>query len=1083
VLPRKPANKSVSLKLPGKTGAGSPTATGSLPCTGITGVPVRRSCSADVAWADTFPEALARQQLPAHKRTQVGSRASAVELLGEKLASTAPAVVQKEASGRPPVPTRPSPGVNSSDRRRNLASAASPPSPGSKHNNSAADDDLDDTCSEVGRVFAPVVAAPLNSLPRGGRGIMVGRGAGFRGVGGGLSRGRGMQAARNIPPTVEGDLVALLVGGHEPARRPSSRPSSSPSISDVGEAFPGLPREAWPESGLLEDGEDDNGDSEVAELASQIHRDLLVRRLLDSGDTNTGEGGVTTSNTSQDDLTGNAETHPSSGSSWVPRTADARTVLEDTERTLKEAAARAEAKRRELGAFLEELRSRTFESSDLPEKASGSSSRLGGSGTPRQEQPELLVSLPVDFEDMVDLNAQLSTQRRTSTKHRRSSAESSGPAAPRSSIKRAAEAKDSDREETRLHIPSFLQKYFDEDKALEELPHKRLDKEETEAERVRLPEEEDELQRGLRQIAKLDGLLVRREASAQARLQAAKIDLEAARERLRHEAEKSQEEKIEFLRQLKDNGLLGGGSASVSSRRTSKCSTIEPYTANSGSASSRSLATVDGGELSTTSSRASPMASQHMEESSPVVWSGWTSTAATNAGEDVEAGEQSTSGIVDEHDHPATPTNVTDTDTFTFNLTSTTASCVNGIPQAQPSSDRKRPTSGLAPVAEEERGESNEAELMLEDTVADIIDDPYVEDHEAIDALRRIDEQLQRLVPEQEWEAKSICSFPSRSSAAGESAAGARSVWSRFSGDGPMPAIPMLCEQFEKRESELALVSIDNRLQEMQYAEAPGAPSNEEIRALLLQAAHETSVPDAETKVLALTGTAPLQLADALSDSNAMVLANETYSDSDSLRKAREILKRLEGGDRDWYEAFGEAQSSLCQLEVELKDLEERPRSGSSATREQATLPETELPMAAPFAKRLEELSVEVQSILERKGADEGILEKIRRELAGDSEAFGVAEDGELDGALATSEFDDGFISSMDVHSMRCDNEKPNLELLKALDIELPSSDGMWDNDELERVVTAMNAHYGDVLPAVTTIDVDQSQAIDEPEA
>lgn len=390
-------------------------------------------------------------------------------------------------------------------------------------------------------------------------------------------------------------------------------------------------------------------------------------------------------------------------------------------------------------------------------------------------------------------------------------------------------------------------------------------------------------------------------------------------------------------------------------------------------------------------------------------------------------------------------------------------------------------------MAEDQRGESNDAELMLEDQDFDIVDDPYAEDHEAIDALRRIDEQLQKLVPEQEWEAKSICSFPSRSSAAGESASGHRSVWSRITGDGPTPAIPMLCEQFEKRESELALVSIDNRLQEMQIEEAPAAPSQHEIRKLLLQAAHETAAPDAESRVLALTGTAPLQLTDSSKDSRELVLATTAradYADNDSLWKAKEILKRLEGGDSDWHEAFGEAQSSLSQLEEELRDLEERPRTGRSDSREEAYRQEAEGAIAAPFTKRLEEIGAEVQSILERKGPDEGILEKIRRELeSDDSKALVVGDDGEPDGTLIDGEFDVALESHFDVHSLPSDNDRPNLELLKALEIDLPKSDGMWDNEELERVVTAMNAHYRDVLPAMNEIDKEQSLTTDEPEA
>jgi hypothetical protein len=94
-----------------------------------------------------------------------------------------------------------------------------------------------------------------------------------------------------------------------------------------------------------------------------------------------------------------------------------------------------------------------------------------------------------------------------------------------------------------LRIPAFLQKYFSEEKALEQLPHKRLEKEELEAERVRLPDEETELQKNLRQIARLDSMLLKREAAGTAQLQSAMVELEAARASLAKEAAQTKAEK------------------------------------------------------------------------------------------------------------------------------------------------------------------------------------------------------------------------------------------------------------------------------------------------------------------------------------------------------------------------------------------------------------------------------------------------------------------------------------------------------------------------------------------------------------
>jgi len=46
----------------------------------------------------------------------------------------------------------------------------------------------------------------------------------------------------------------------------------------------------------------------------------------------------------------------------------------------------------------------------------------------------------------------------------------------------------------------------------------------------------------------------------------------------------------------------------------------------------------------------------------------------------------------------------------------------------------------------------------------------------------------------------------------------------------------------------------------------------------------------------------------------------------------------------------------------------------------------------------------------------------------------------------------------------------PSAALLRALDIQLPASEGLWDDAELERVVRAMDEHYGDVPPDVSAL-------------
>jgi len=64
---------------------------------------------------------------------------------------------------------------------------------------------------------------------------------------------------------------------------------------------------------------------------------------------------------------------------------------------------------------------------------------------------------------------------------------------------------------------------------------------------------------------------------------------------------------------------------------------------------------------------------------------------------------------------------------------------------------------------------------------------------------------------------------------------------------------------------------------------------------------------------------------------------------------------------------------------------------------------------------------------------------------------------------------DDGgaFAGTWEPPPMAADAAGPSAELLRALDIDLPSGEGQWDDAELERVVRAMDEHYGDVPPAL----------------
>lgn len=397
----------------------------------------------------------------------------------------------------------------------------------------------------------------------------------------------------------------------------------------------------------------------VLEIAAEIRREFLSRRMTE-GDGQAPPGA----------------TQP--GEKWAFKTEGARKSMADLDSSLAEASARAEKNRKELGSYLESLKSRTFDA---------------------EEREELLVSMPTDFDDVVDLNTQLATTRRQ-TRQAKAEASQAGWAVAKSSPPAPPEA------EERLKLPSFLEKYFFEDKAAEQIPHLRLKREE---ERVLaggapVPEVETELQKVANQIARLDALLLKREAVAKARLQASQVSLDATKDRLQKESESAEMEKIEFLRKLKEKGLMRSASHSqVGSTR--------------GSEPSSALQSARGSVCSE-----APSALSVIVPEGPADWSGWSSTAD----------EAAFGGPQEPATAPATPSgsgHEEEADTNTF-MTATTARLgpVGPAPKPRP----KRPAQSLAlarlpPVAEEELREPMPGATLDETQAAEpeLEEDPY----------------------------------------------------------------------------------------------------------------------------------------------------------------------------------------------------------------------------------------------------------------------------------------------------------------------------------------------------------------------
>merc|ERR1711971_797549 len=81
----------------------------------------------------------------------------------------------------------------------------------------------------------------------------------------------------------------------------------------------------------------------------------------------------------------------------------------DLEHVLSQASSRTHALQSELKSYLEKLRSQTFAAEGRAEKLTREEEARQADDT---HDKELLVSMPADFEDVVDMNARLSKARR-----------------------------------------------------------------------------------------------------------------------------------------------------------------------------------------------------------------------------------------------------------------------------------------------------------------------------------------------------------------------------------------------------------------------------------------------------------------------------------------------------------------------------------------------------------------------------------------------------------------------------------------------------------------------------------------------
>jgi len=276
-----------------------------------------------------------------------------------------------------------------------------------------------------------------------------------------------------------------------------------------------------------------------------------------------------------------------------------------------------------------------------------------------------------------------------------------------------------------------------------------------------------------------------------------------------------------------------------------------------------------------------------------------------------------------------------------------------------------------------------------------------------------------------------------------------------------------------------------------------------------MQAASESNVPDTTDKVLSLTAKAgELQAASESPELGALVPVVGAAANLLSLfeggrfREAKLLLSELAAGSEELTFELGEAEFSLVQVEQGLRDLEADSAKSSAAqpAEEDPQRPRSASAQAmSEMMRKLEELRLEADALGEpaqvlqvQPFVDETEVAVAPDDAATDdavAEGSGLALP-LLGGADVDLEDDDDDLASLlgygggDAFASGDEGSEsrplPPLEIKKALDFELPVGEGQWNDAELERVVRAMDAHFGE-MPAPPAVD--NSEPLDAPGA
>lgn len=190
----------------------------------------------------------------------------------------------------------------------------------------------------------------------------------------------------------------------------------------------------------------------------------------------------------------------------------------------------------------------------------------------------------------------------------------------------------------------------------------------------------------------------------------------------------------------------------------------------------------------------------------------------------------------------------------------------------------------------------------------------FLPSDEGVSRLRSIDERLQALVPEREWESNSIRTFDD------ESFSWVDSRTSRADAAIAAPGDPALREQFEKRSAERSMVDVQERLVVL-AARAPEAASRQELHALLIDAAQQEVPMPVDEKLRSLVLSRPaLEAAEEVAEA----LAAETSAPL--LAEALQALTTFEDDllDLDIVDDLPPPSSlaAVAALEAELDSLE-----------------------------------------------------------------------------------------------------------------------------------------------------------------